>query len=184
MFILADIISTGLILASEKPAESNGIFSGTLGDSIWTIVWFVILLIVLKKFAWKHILAGLQAREDKITSEIGDAQKMRKEAEGKLGEYNKKLSELDAEGAELARKHLNKAEAQAKLMIDKTIAENRSAKQRAQMEIELAMVQAKNELLGQVGDIVLGLGNEILGRTVSDEDNQKLIDDAVEKLRE
>jgi F0F1-type ATP synthase membrane subunit b/b' len=52
------------------------------------------------------------------------------------------------------------------------------------MEIELAMVQAKNELLGQVGDIVLGLGNEILGRTVSDEDNQKLIDDAVEKLRE
>lgn len=176
-------ITSGAVLASESGSD-NGVFSGTLGDSLWTVVWFIVLLIVLKRFAWSHVLAGLKAREERIAKEINDAEKARLDAQETEKTYQQKLSQVDAEGAQRAKEYLKKAQDQARDLIERTQNENEQSKKRAQADIEQSMLLAKAELTGQLGEMVFGLGSEILGRNVSSQDNQKLIDNAVEKLKD
>lgn len=186
MFEVIGFLSSGLLLAEEvsnEAAESNGVFSGTMADSIWTIVWFVVLLLVLKKFAWRHILDGLQAREDHISKEISDAENARKTAEQVLDEYKAKLDNADTEAKTLAKVHINKAESRAREIVDLAEQAGKAVKTKAEAEIVQAKVQARNELFNEAGDIVLGLGSEILGRTITEQDNQRLIDNALEKYR-
>ena len=47
-------------------AETSSVFAGDLATSLWTIAVFVVLVLVLRRFAWKPILDGLQKREHQI----------------------------------------------------------------------------------------------------------------------
>ena len=53
--------------------EEENIFSGSFGNAIWTLVIFIVLLIVLRATAWKPILKSLQDREQTIRSAIDEA---------------------------------------------------------------------------------------------------------------
>ena len=175
------------ILASAEVAEHieevGGVFSGTLGDSLWTIIWFVLLLLVLKKFAWKHILAGLQSREDYIRKQVTDAEDDRKKAKQVLDEYNQKILDSHEQGESIARKHLDKAQVQAVDIVQKAQQETEYVKDQANSEIERAKIRAKDEIAEQASGLVLSLGKEILGRAVEPEDNQKLIDDVIAEFK-
>ena len=62
------------------------------GLIVWTIVTFVCLLIVLRKFAWKPLLEVLQKREEHVRSSIERAEHAKQEAERLLKENQEKLS--------------------------------------------------------------------------------------------
>jgi len=77
--------------------------------AVWVLIIFVVLLAVLYPTAWKNVLAGLKAREDRIRKDIADAEAARARAEATLREYNTKLA--TAEGQ--IREMLSKATADA-----------------------------------------------------------------------
>ncbi len=159
-------------------------FSGGFGDALWTIIAFVVLLVVLRKWAWKPILAALNARQEHIEKQITDAEQTRKEAERILAEYRKKLGDADSEGKGIIASHVNRAEQEAKEIIAGAKEKTESIRLKAEADIERARNQARAELFDQAGEMVLRLGQEILGRAISDEDNQKLIDEAVARLKQ
>ena len=70
----------------------NPVANPNLGLSVWTAVVFVVVLLILRKFAWKPIREGLQKREDEIAGQIAQAQRKNEEARQLLVEYEKKLS--------------------------------------------------------------------------------------------
>ena len=71
--------------------EGPSLFTGDLGNILWSLVTFVVVLIVLGKFAWGPILGALQKREDFIRSSLELAKKDREDAEARLREYEEKL---------------------------------------------------------------------------------------------
>lgn len=169
--------------AAEAAKEDSGIFSGTFADSFWTLVWFAALLIVLKRFAWKPILAGLQAREDKIAKEISDAEQAKKDAQSTLAEYKLKLEQAEIHAKESAKVYIEKAQTQSREIIEAAQKECSSIKQRAHTEVNIAKAQAKEELLADAGSIVISLGSQILKRAITDQDNERLINEAIEKFK-
>src|SRR5580765_7647146 len=83
-----------IALAAEEHAEAAGgheaspsLFSGDLGNAIWTLVIFFLLLGVLGKFAWKPLLSVLQNREKFIQESLASAKHDREAAEARLKEY-------------------------------------------------------------------------------------------------
>src|SRR5579859_7815527 len=64
-------------LAAEEKGDSGNVFAGDIGNSLWTIVIFVLLLVVLGKFAWGPILQGLQGREQFIREALEKAKQDR-----------------------------------------------------------------------------------------------------------
>jgi len=159
-------------------------FSGTFADALWTIIAFVVLLVVLWKWAWKPILAALNARQEHIEKQISDAEQTRKEADHVLAEYRTKLENADSEGKGIIASHVNRAEQEAKEIIAGAKEKTESIKLKAEADIERARNEARAELFDQAGEMVLRLGQEILGRAISDEDNQRFIGEAVARLKQ
>jgi F0F1-type ATP synthase membrane subunit b/b' len=79
---------------------------------------------------------------------------------------------------------MNQAKREAEELTRETQKELENMRNRAQSEIQRAQDQARAELRVEAGRMVVRLGEEILGRTITDGDEQKLINEAVEKLSE
>jgi F-type H+-transporting ATPase subunit b len=186
--ILLVVVCVGAAaFGADAQAEAAGElspFSGGFGDALWTIIAFVVLLVVLRKLAWKPILAALNARQEHIEKQITDADETRKEADRVLAQYRKKLEGAESEGKGIIASHVNKAQQEAKEIVGGAKEQTEAMKLKAEADIERARKTARAELFDQAGELVLRLGEEILGRAVSDEDNQRFTGEAVARLKQ
>ena len=167
----------------EKEGLLDEVFSGYIGESIWTIVAFVALMVVLGRFAWKPMLASLKGRHDYIEKQIADADKILSDAEDTLAQYRAKLANVDKEGKTILADYSRKAEKEGKQLLEKTHKELETMKLKAEVDIAHQHAEAKSEFWHQAGGIVLRLGKQVLSRAMTHEDNQNLIDDAIKRLK-
>ena len=168
--------------AAEEPRSS--VFEGYYGEAVWTLVWFFVLLGVLWKFAWKPLLAGLTGRQEYIEKQISDAEKTRGEAKKVLDEYHAKLGDAERQGREIISTRVKDAEKQAKEVVRENQKEIEQMKVRADVELQRDQIEAEEQLWKEAGDIVRKLGEEVFGKTLDEKDNQKLIDEAIARLRD
>ncbi len=176
----------GAALGADAGAveEEPSPFSGSLADAVWTVVSFVALLLVLWKLAWKPVLAGLTGRQEFIEKQLKDAEATHEEARLVLLDYQDKLANAEREGKGIIDAHRSEAAREADRIIDEAGKEADALRVRLEMDLERARKQAESELLDEAGGIVLRLGEEILGRTLRDEDHERLINQAIERIRE
>ena len=177
--ILITLFLCSQAFASEgqAPQSEQGIFSGSLGDAIWTVTAFVVLLAVLGKLAWKPLLNALKTREDHIRQEIESAETAHKKAEKMLADYEFK-------GMQIIKQVTDQAQEQGEKLAEKTRQEMFAIKRRTQEDIEHARIAASEQLWEEAGQIAAMLSSEVLGRTITQEDNQRLIREAITKLRQ
>lgn len=177
--ILISLLVCSSALASEnRTGESGqGIFSGSFADALWTVVAFVVLLAVLGKFAWKPLLNSLKAREAHIQQQIESAESARKKAEQMLEDYK-------LQGLQVVQKATDQAHQLEQEVMERTRQEVLATKRKAQADVEYARVAASQQLWQEAGDMLLTLGGEVLGRTITHEDNLRLICEAINKLNQ
>lgn len=177
--VLVVLLVGGIAWAQEtvEAGEGAGVFSGTFADSFWTILVFVALMVVLTRLAWKPLLAGLNARQTHIEEQLKSAENSRVKAEHLLDEYKQQGLTVVREATEQAQRHQQQ-------MAEKTREETMAIRRRAHEEIESARTTAMDDLWKQTGDIVLNVSSEVLGRSLTEQDNQRLIDEAVAHIRQ
>lgn len=167
-----------------EEAEKEGVFTGYWGESFWTLIWFTVLLIVLWKFAWKPILAGLRSREEHIERQIAEAEKRRQEAEQVLQDYRAQLMDAERQGHEIITRRIQEAEEKAREIQAQTQKEMERIRLRMEADLERERAEAERQLWEQAAVIVRKLGREVFGKVLDEGDNQKLIQEAIERLRE
>jgi len=163
--------------SAELPAREPSVFDGTLADSLWTVLAFCVLAVALGKFAWKPLLKVLQDREEHIHKQITDAEARRREAERLLDEHKQ-------QGQQILEKVTQEAHKLQREVLEKARTEAATLKEKARINIEDTRAAAAQQLWEQAGDMLLAVGTEVLGRAMTHEDNQRLIEEAVEKLRQ
>lgn len=145
----------------------------SFGLIIWTLIAFVIVFFILKKYAWKPILDSLKDREQNISDSILSAEKVRAEMAELKSENEILLAEAREERAVMMR--------EAKEIRDKIIAE---AKERAREETNKIVSDAQStinqqkmaavvDLKNQVGKLVLEVSERVLRRELSDREAQE-----------
>jgi F-type H+-transporting ATPase subunit b len=164
-------------IASEgtPAAEQQNLFSGNIADALWTVISFFLLLAVLLKFAWKPILNSLKARQEHIEQEIKSAENTRKQAENLIEEYKQRGHKIIEDATAAAQQSQRE-------LIEETRKETQLIKLRAQDDVRHAMIAASEHLWNEAADMMLSLGNEVLGRTITAQDNERLIREAIEKI--
>lgn len=173
-------LSCGAVWAEQTPhgeSSDSGIFSGTFGDALWSVIAFVVLLAVLGRYAWKPMLNGLNARQSHIEQQLKSAEDSRVKAEHMLDDYKQQGLSVVRQATEQAQRHQQQ-------MAEKTREEAQTIRRRAHEEIASARATALEDLWKQAGDIVLQVGSDVLGRTLTEQDNQRLIDEAVARIRQ
>lgn len=150
--------------------------------AIWTAVVFVVLLTVLRKFAWGPIISALDSREQGIADNIAAAEARNEEAKQLLADYETKLSGA----ADQVRELLEEARRDAEHAKTQILAEAKTA---AEAEHERAMRDvnnATNAALRTIAETGADLAVELAGRIVAEKlnaaDHATLIRDAVEKV--
>src|SRR5438477_3375751 len=91
----AFVASATLSLHAQETTLSP--FAGNVGNAVWTLLIFVIVVVVLGKFAWGPVLALLKQREEFIHRSLSDAKRDRDEAEARLKDYAAKLQRAQHE---------------------------------------------------------------------------------------
>lgn len=158
-----------------------GLLDPSIGLLFWMTLSFLIVMFLLKKFAWKPILEGLKTREEGIASALESA-KAAKEEMARLQASNEDLlkearAERDAmlkEAKEIRENTISRAESEAKEKADAIIA-------KATAEIENEKLAAMTELKNQVADISLGIAEQVLRKKLADDSEQKELMDKLVK---
>lgn len=156
--------------------ESPAYFQGDL--AIWSFAVFVLLLMLLTKFAWKPIMEGLDKREQGIADTIAATQRANDEARQMLASYEKRL----AEAADEVRGMLEEARRDADATKQTIITEARKAaedeQKRAKHEIALATDEALSSIAERAGELAVSVAGKFLKEKLSGDDQQRLIRDS------
>ncbi|MBK8953159.1 MAG: F0F1 ATP synthase subunit B [Chitinophagaceae bacterium] len=144
-----------------------------LGFFVWTLVAFLILFFLLKKFAWKPILKSLGERETKIADAIASADKikaemalMKSENEALIAKAREERAQMLKEARETKDRIISEAKDQAKLEANKIV-------QEAQIAINAQKMAALTEVKNQVGKLVIEVSEKVLRRELASKDAQE-----------
>lgn len=172
------------VMAAEAAEGKEAIspFAGDIGNALWTVVIFGLVLFVLGKFAWGPILKSLQSRESFIRESLEKAQSDRLEAEARLKEYLDKINASRAEATAIVDEGRRDAEAVKHRIEEDARQEAEKILARGKHEIELATATAVKELYATSAKLATELAGRILAREIKPEDHERLIAQAIDEL--
>jgi F-type H+-transporting ATPase subunit b len=154
------------------------------GLIFWTTLTFLLLVFLLKKFAWKPILGAIKDREESIDNALKSAEKAREEMKNLQADNERILAEARAErdammkeGRELRNKTIESAKDIARQEADKIIA---AAGEQIEMQKNAAMTELKNH----VAELSIDMAEKILRNELSDAKKQEaLINQMLEEIK-
>ena len=153
--------------------DSMQLVTPAIGLMFWTVVIFILLLVILKKFAWKPILKAVDDRNSSITEALSSAEKAKAEMEQLSANNEKVLQEARIERDSIIK--------EARAIKENTISE---AKNKASIEAEKIILSAKEQisnekmkamtaLKNEIADLSIQMAEKILKSELKDEKSQK-----------
>jgi F-type H+-transporting ATPase subunit b len=182
LLIVAFLALTALPIHAAEEAPALSPFAGNLGNAIWTLAIFVIVVIVLGKFAWGPVLGLLQQREEFIHRALSDAKRDRDAAEASLKEYAAKLQSAHVEAAALVEEARRDGERLREEIRQRAKGEAEKMITSAQRQIQLDTGRALEQIRREAVDLSVMIASKIIQRNLSKEDNERLIDEALKQV--
>lgn len=155
-----------------------------LGLIVWTVLAFLVVLFILKKYAWSAILKGLNDREANIANSIATADKVRAEManlksenEALLVAAREERAIMLKEAKEIRDKMISDAKDDAKVQATKIITD-------AQASIQNQKMAALTDIKNEVGKMVIEISEKILRKELSNKTEQeKYIKELAEDIK-
>jgi F-type H+-transporting ATPase subunit b len=155
-----------------------------VGLVFWTLLAFIIVFFILKKFAWKPILESLKEREAGIAESIASAESMKiematmkSENEAVLAEAREERGRMIKDAKDISDKMIAEAKEKARGEFDRIVAEAQGA---ITQQKNAALTDVKN----QVGSLVIDIAEKVLRRELADKKVQEnYIRDLAEEVK-
>lgn len=145
----------------------------SFGLLIWTLLAFLVVFLVLKKFAWPAIVGGLRKREENIAESLATAEKikaemaqMKNENESILASAREERAKLLKEARETKDRIISEAKEQAKAEANKILADT-------QASINAQKMAALTEVKNQVGKLVIEVSEKVLRKELENKNAQE-----------
>ncbi len=148
----------------------------------WEVISFGILLWVLSKFALPPILEGLETRERKIRDSIDQAEQSRTSADQRLQEYEAKLRSAAQEAEAILTEARNKSQRMLEENEQRLRTESERIKAETTQEIERERRKALQDIRGEAANLALLVAEKVLVRSLSDDDNRRLAQEALQAV--
>jgi F-type H+-transporting ATPase subunit b len=152
------------------------------GLIFWTLITFVLVLVVLRWKAWGPILALVEEREKQITSAIESAKKERAEAEKLLAEQKTAIAQARQEAAEMMRRNQQEVEKYREELMAKSRKEAEEFKLQARREIDDQKAKAIAEVRGMAVDLAMEVAGKLISERMDDSKHRALAEQFVKGL--
>jgi F-type H+-transporting ATPase subunit b len=178
--VAAGLIGPGLAAASE--AGGGGGLIELNRSLLVQVVNFLILLAVLYRFAYKPLVATLEARSTAIKQQLAEAQAAREAAQRQLAEFEQRLAEAQAEAREVRERALREAAEARERLTGEARQEAVRLLAEARREIDQSVRRAREELRAEVGGLAVEIAERLIQRSLRGEDHQRLVQEALARL--
>jgi F-type H+-transporting ATPase subunit b len=168
---------------AAEPEKKTDILSPRFDLTLWSIVIFGLLLLVLRKWAWGPMLEVLRNREDNIRRALEDAEQAKKETAELRGKLQ---SEMD-KANDMVRQTIEEGRRDAQRMADEVLAKAKAdiqtERDRLKREMDIARDQAIKELWEQTALLATQVSSKAVGREMNLDDHRRLVDEALAEMR-
>jgi len=155
-----------------------------LGDFILIAGSFLLLIFLVKKFAWGNIIGILDQRAQKISDDIDGAESARQKAEELASKREEELAGSHKEAASIVENAKETAEKNKSQILSEATQEAVRLKEKAQQEIAHNKEEALNSIKGDVADLTVNLASKLLSQELDAEGQRQLIDRYLDELGE
>ena len=166
--------------AAEAP---KGPFAINPGVSIWTLVIFGILLVVLARTAWPAILKAVEEREKKIQAQIEAAEQANRDAQQVLADYQKKLAAAQGEAQEMLAAGRAAGEKLREDIMVRARAEHEELIGRARREIAAEREKAVADLRREAVELSLAAASKVIEKNLDTEADRRMVQEYLASLK-
>lgn len=170
------------VILQEAGGETSPFFSLNPGVMIWTAVIFVVLVVVLGKWAWKPILGTLEARERRIQAILDAAAQDRAAAEQALAEHRRQLAEARQQAQQLMAEGKEAAERVRLQMMDTARRQQDELLTRARDDIRREQDAAIQQLRREAVDLSLAAASKLVERRLDSAEDRRLVQEYLARV--
>jgi len=180
-FLMAIILFlfSGLALAS---ADGDAAPKGWLATDTYRVMNFVVLFVALFFLLKKPVSQALNGRIQGIKEQLADLESKKEEAEKQLASYNEKLAKLDEEAEQIVQDYIKQGNETKAKIIEAAKATAVKLEEQAKRNIEHEFKQAKTRLQEEVLERALTKAEEIIREKITADDQNKLVDEYLDKV--
>ena len=184
---LVSLISGLSIAAAETTTEhtdDSGSFlvSPDVGLMIWTFIVFGVSFYVLRKVVYPRLQEALDRRQHAIEESIDAAAHTREQADELLAEYRERLAQAREQAEEILSRARKAAEAAEASALEAGKAKREEMLESTKREIEAETRRAIQEIRNEVADLTILATEKVTRKTLTDDDQRRLVEDALSEL--
>lgn len=154
----------------------------TIGDSLFTLFTFALLLVLIRIFAWKPLMNVMKEREEHIASEIDSAEESRSQAEKLLDEQREVLKQARVEAQTMIENAKQLGEKEREEIVKQARSESERLKEEAKNEIVREKEEAISALREQVGSLSVLIASKVIEKNLDEKAQNDIIQDYIERL--
>ena len=158
--------------------------STIIGDFILIAGSFLLLIFLVKKYAWGNITSVLDERAEKISSDIDGAEEARKKAEDLASKREAELAGSRTEAKTIIENAKETAEKSKADILAEAKLEAGRLKEKANQEIAQNKAEALQSVKGEVADLTISLAGKIITQNLDSQAHKELIDQYIDQLGE
>src|SRR3954470_9081749 len=176
MFVLAQAST------SAEDQSSNFLVSPNVGLMIWTLLAFVVAMLVLRKYAWPAITEALDKRQRAIEESIEVAERTRAEAQQLLQEYRERLREARAQADEIVARARKAGETHERETLEKAKIQREELMAQTRRDIEAETRRAIQDIRNEVADLTVMATEKVTRKSLDEGDQKRLVEEALNEL--
>jgi F-type H+-transporting ATPase subunit b len=170
----------GMLAPAEEGA--GGIFNIATNVSFWTVVIFLVLLAILRKFAFPPILGYAAAREQRIRETLEDAQRQREEAQRMLEQQRAELAEARHQAQQVIAEGKVAADRVKADLIETARAEQQLLVERARKDIAMEGEKVLESLRREAVDLAIAAAAQLIGKRLDGAEDRRLVTEYLEQV--
>jgi F-type H+-transporting ATPase subunit b len=176
-----------LLALQEHGAEAPEFaspFEVNFGLFFWTWAVFIILFLVLRRYAWPAILRATEERERRIARQLEEAERVNGEAQASLEEHRKLLAGARQEAHQLLQDAKSAADKERELLMKRAREEQEELLERTKKEIGAERERALAELRREAVDLSLAAASKLIAARLDAPADRKLVEQYLATLEE
>mgnify|MGYP001180249774 FL=1 len=176
------IAAPSLLFAQHESEGGGGLYDINTGLSVWTLIVFVSLLLILRKYAWGPIVDAVDSREKGIQAAIDGAAELNIEAAKLLEEHREQMADARRQASEILAEAKVAGERVRKELEEKARTEAQGIVERALAEIERERDGALETLRRESVDLALAAASQLMQESFDQETDRQLVERYLNEL--
>jgi len=153
-----------------------------LAQFVVNILSFLLLLAILKKFAWGSLLKLIDERRAKIASEFDSIEKAKQEMAGLKAQYQEQLNRIEEEARRKIQESIGEGRRISAEIEEDARTHARETLEKTKEAVALEVAKARAELKEQVVDLAIQVTHKVLQQNLDEETDRRMIESFIKEI--